>query len=152
VLVMVGVRLDGTKELVAIRDGYRESKESWADLLRDLKRRGMPAPGHCCVSAKRTRPMPLGEGWDGVRTERVDLLRSARIAQLTAATYRGAGARAQCNSAMASMVYRRIGLRDPDSPFSRDGGQHQVSTSARQRGYRRERCAPSVYLAVLAPK
>jgi putative transposase len=44
VLVMVGVRLDGTKELVAIRDGYRESKESWADLLRDLKRRGMRAP------------------------------------------------------------------------------------------------------------
>jgi len=44
VLVMVGVRLDGTKELVAIRDGYRESKESWADLLRDLKRRGMTAP------------------------------------------------------------------------------------------------------------
>ncbi|MGZ6557803.1 MAG: IS256 family transposase [Actinomycetota bacterium] len=43
-LVMVGVRLDGTKELVAIRDGYRESKESWADLLRDLKRRAMPAP------------------------------------------------------------------------------------------------------------
>jgi transposase-like protein len=44
VLVVVGVRLDGTKELVAIRDGYRESKESWADLLRDLKRRGMRAP------------------------------------------------------------------------------------------------------------
>jgi putative transposase len=44
VLVVVGVRLDGTKELVAIRDGYRESKESWADLLRDLKRRGMTAP------------------------------------------------------------------------------------------------------------
>ncbi|GAC1620691.1 MAG: IS256 family transposase [Candidatus Elarobacter sp.] len=44
VLVMVGVRLDGSKELVAIRDGYRESKESWSDLLRDLKRRGMTAP------------------------------------------------------------------------------------------------------------
>jgi putative transposase len=44
VLVMVGVRLDGTKELVAIRDGYRESKESWADLLRDLKHRVMTAP------------------------------------------------------------------------------------------------------------
>jgi putative transposase len=43
-LVMVGVRLDGTKELVAIRDGYRESKESWADLMRDLRRRGMRAP------------------------------------------------------------------------------------------------------------
>jgi transposase-like protein len=43
-LVIVGVRGDGTKELVAIADGYRESTESWADLLRDLKRRGMRAP------------------------------------------------------------------------------------------------------------
>jgi len=43
-LVVVGVRADGTKELVAITDGYRESAESWADLLRDLKRRGMRAP------------------------------------------------------------------------------------------------------------
>ena len=43
-LVIVGVRADGTKELVAIEDGYRESTESWADVLRDLKRRGMRAP------------------------------------------------------------------------------------------------------------
>ncbi|MGH3928020.1 MAG: IS256 family transposase, partial [Pseudonocardiaceae bacterium] len=44
VLVIVGVRTDGTKELVAIADGYRESTESWSELLRDLKRRGMCAP------------------------------------------------------------------------------------------------------------
>jgi putative transposase len=43
-LVIVGVRVDGTKELVAITDGYRESIESWAELLRDLRRRGMRAP------------------------------------------------------------------------------------------------------------
>ena len=43
-LVMVGVRADGTKELVAITDGHRESTDSWADVLRDLKRRGMRAP------------------------------------------------------------------------------------------------------------
>jgi putative transposase len=43
-LVMVGVRLDGTKELVALSDGYRESTESWAELLRDLKGRGMRPP------------------------------------------------------------------------------------------------------------
>ena len=43
-LVIVGVRADGTKELVAIADGYRESTESWADLLRDLKHRGLRAP------------------------------------------------------------------------------------------------------------
>ena len=44
VLVMVGVRPDGTKELVAVHDGYRESTDSWAELLRDCKRRGMRAP------------------------------------------------------------------------------------------------------------
>ncbi|MEU7891215.1 IS256 family transposase [Microbispora bryophytorum] len=43
-LVMIGVRADGRKELVALTDGYRESAESWADLLRDAKRRGMRAP------------------------------------------------------------------------------------------------------------
>ena len=44
VLVIVGVRADGTKELVSITDGHRESTESWAEVLRDLKRRGMKAP------------------------------------------------------------------------------------------------------------
>jgi transposase-like protein len=43
-LVMIGVRADGRKELIALADGYRESAESWADLLRDAARRGMRAP------------------------------------------------------------------------------------------------------------
>ena len=43
-LVLVGVRPDGTKELVAVTDGYREDEQSWLDLLRDLKGRGMTAP------------------------------------------------------------------------------------------------------------
>jgi len=43
-LVMVGARLDGKKELVAIAEGYRESTESWACLLRYLKKRGMRTP------------------------------------------------------------------------------------------------------------
>lgn len=43
-LVLIGVRADGHKELVAVSDGYRESTESWSELLRDLKRRGMRAP------------------------------------------------------------------------------------------------------------
>ncbi|SDJ03898.1 Transposase, Mutator family [Nonomuraea jiangxiensis] len=42
---MIGVRADGTKELVAMADGYRESSESWASLLRDCARRGMRAVG-----------------------------------------------------------------------------------------------------------
>jgi transposase-like protein len=43
-LVMIGVRADGRKELIALAGGYRESAESWADLLRDCARRGMRAP------------------------------------------------------------------------------------------------------------
>jgi transposase-like protein len=43
-LVMIGVRPDGTKELIAVEDGYRESAESWKTVLRDLRRRGMRPP------------------------------------------------------------------------------------------------------------
>ncbi|CAL9661144.1 IS256 family transposase ISGpo1 [Streptomyces sp. enrichment culture] len=45
VLVLVGVRADGSRELIALKDGYRESGESWADLPRDCARRGMRTPG-----------------------------------------------------------------------------------------------------------
>jgi transposase-like protein len=44
VLVLLGVRADGRKELIALDSGYRESSESWANLLRDAARRGMRAP------------------------------------------------------------------------------------------------------------
>ena len=43
-LVIIGVLADGTKEVIALEDGYRESTESWASLLRDLKKRGLRAP------------------------------------------------------------------------------------------------------------
>src|SRR5881409_1904453 len=43
-LVMIGVRPDGTKELITVEDGYRESAESWKTVLRELTRRGMRAP------------------------------------------------------------------------------------------------------------
>jgi transposase-like protein len=43
-LVVIGVREDGVKELLAVEDGYRESTESWAGVMRDLKRRGLNEP------------------------------------------------------------------------------------------------------------
>jgi transposase-like protein len=43
-LVVIGVREDGCKELLAVEDGYRESADSWAVVLRDLAARGMNAP------------------------------------------------------------------------------------------------------------
>ncbi len=43
-LVVIGVREDGTKELLCVEDGYRESSESWACVMRDLKQRGTSEP------------------------------------------------------------------------------------------------------------
>jgi putative transposase len=44
-LVVIGVREeDGAKELLAVEDGYRESTESWAGVMRDLKARGVNEP------------------------------------------------------------------------------------------------------------
>jgi putative transposase len=49
-LVIVGTLQDGTKELVAIWDGERESKLSWQEVLRDLKRRGLSDAPELCVA------------------------------------------------------------------------------------------------------
>jgi putative transposase len=43
-LVVIGVREDGTKELLAVEDGYRESTDSWAAVMRDLRDRGLNQP------------------------------------------------------------------------------------------------------------
>jgi len=40
-LVIIGVKPDGTKERVAIGDGFRESKDAWCALFLDLKARGL---------------------------------------------------------------------------------------------------------------
>ena len=76
-LVLIGVRADGRKELVALTDGYREATESWADLLRDAKRRGMRAPvlgigdgalGFWAAHARRYRtPANKGAGFTRLR-------------------------------------------------------------------------------------
>ena len=41
ILVIMGADEHGTKELVAVSDGYRESTASWRELLLDLRRRGL---------------------------------------------------------------------------------------------------------------
>jgi len=40
-LVVIGATPEGRKELVALEDGFRESTQSWRELLLDLKRRGL---------------------------------------------------------------------------------------------------------------
>ncbi len=64
VLVLLGVRLDGSKELIALAEGPRESAESWADLLRD-RRRGMHhlelvvGDGAMGLNSRKQPPRPL---------------------------------------------------------------------------------------------
>ena len=41
ILVVMGATADGHKELLAVQDGYRESEQSWSELLLDLKQRGL---------------------------------------------------------------------------------------------------------------
>ena len=48
-LVIIGATKHGTKELVAVVDGYRESEQSWLEVLNDLKRRGLAAAPRLAV-------------------------------------------------------------------------------------------------------
>jgi len=41
ILVLMGATADGTKELIAVQDGHRESEQSWSSMLLDLKSRGL---------------------------------------------------------------------------------------------------------------
>jgi transposase-like protein len=43
-LVVLGALRDGSKVVLAVESGHRESTESWSAVLRDLKQRGLPAP------------------------------------------------------------------------------------------------------------
>jgi transposase-like protein len=48
-LVLMGATPDGKKELIAVLDGYRESEQSWLELLLDLKSRGLVYPPKLAV-------------------------------------------------------------------------------------------------------
>ena len=63
ILVIMGTLEDGKKELVSILDGYRESKQAWQEMLRDLKQRGL----------KECPKLAVGDGglgfWAALREE-----------------------------------------------------------------------------------
>ncbi len=63
ILAIIGATKDGKKELLAVHDGYRESKLSWKEVLSDLKRRGL----------SRTPSLAIGDGslgfWSALEEE-----------------------------------------------------------------------------------
>jgi putative transposase len=78
-LVMIGVRPDGTKELVAVEDGYRESTDSWASVLRDLKRRGLRAPIVAVGDSALGFWAAIGHVWSETRAQRCWVHRLANV-------------------------------------------------------------------------
>ncbi|MFB7292908.1 IS256 family transposase [Actinacidiphila glaucinigra] len=79
VLVLIGVRADGSKELVALKDGYRESGESWADLLHDCARRGMRAPVLAVGDGALGFWKALAEGFPDTREQRCWVHKAANV-------------------------------------------------------------------------
>ena len=78
-LVLVGARPDGTKEVIAVEDGYRESTESWLSVLRDLKRRGMRAPMLAIADRALGFWGALREVWPGTQAETCWVHRIANV-------------------------------------------------------------------------
>lgn len=89
-LVIIGASTDGEKEFLAIESGYRESKESWAALLRDLKNRGLQwgkltvADGHLGLWAALSELYPSGDEqrcWNHKITNVLDVLPKSQRAK-----------------------------------------------------------------------
>src|SRR4051794_3215337 len=90
-LVLVGVRADGTKELITLTDGYRESAGSWADLLRDAARRGMRAPVLAVGDGALGFWAALGEVFPATRAQRCWFHKTGNVlAALPKSAHRGA--------------------------------------------------------------
>ncbi len=78
-MVIIGVRADGSKEIVAVEDGYRESTESWAEVLRDLRDRGMRAPELAVGDGALGLWAALGQVWPSTRHQRCWVHKTARV-------------------------------------------------------------------------
>jgi putative transposase len=92
-LVVVGVRADGTKELVAVADGERQSTDSWSEVLRDLRRRGMQAPVVAVGDGALGLWAALRDVFAATRHQRDWVHKAANVlAGLPAAVQAGAGA------------------------------------------------------------
>ncbi len=70
VLVVIGVDASGTKHFLALEEGYRESKESWLEVLRSLHKRGMNAPALAVADGALGFWAALPEVWAQTKAQR----------------------------------------------------------------------------------
>jgi transposase-like protein len=78
-LAVIGVREDGEKELIAVEDGYRESADSWAAVLRDLRDRGMNEPKLVTGDGALGAWAALREVFPGAREQRCWVHKTANV-------------------------------------------------------------------------
>lgn len=69
-LVVIGVRADGQKVLLAIKSMGGESSETWRSVLDDLVRRGLPQPQFLIVDGAPGLDKAIAAVWDGVPVQR----------------------------------------------------------------------------------
>jgi transposase-like protein len=80
ILVLIGATADGDKELLAVYDGYRESKASWKEVLRDLKKRGLKrAPLLATGDGALGFWSAMEEEWPTTRAQRCWVHKTANI-------------------------------------------------------------------------
>jgi transposase-like protein len=118
-LVLIGARPDGTKELIAVEDGYRESTESWAALLRDLKRRGMRAPVVAVGDGALGFWAALRDVWPETREQRCWVHRIANVLDKLPKRLQ-----AKAKQALHEILYAetREGAREGIERFAQDYG------------------------------
>ncbi len=125
-LVIVGVRPDGRKELVAVADGHREDTESWLDLLRDLRMRGMAAPELAVGDGALGFWAALRQVWPTTREQRCWV---HRIANTLAALPKRTHPEAKDALAKIYTAQTRTAAIDAANTFAIDFAAHPKATA-----------------------
>jgi putative transposase len=115
-LVVVGAMADGTKEVLAVRPGYRESTESWKSLFADLVARGLDTPKVVVADGAAGAWAAAGAVWPQAREQRCWNHKLVNVIDQLPRKLR-AGAHARCGREVARRV--RQGL--PPHPTARRG-------------------------------
>jgi putative transposase len=80
ILVLMGATADGKKELIAIADGYRESEQSWKELLLDVKARGLEVePSLAIGDGALGFWKAIGQVWPSTKAQRCWVHKTANV-------------------------------------------------------------------------
>ena len=101
-LVVMGAMRDGTKEVLAVTSGYRESTDSWAEVFRNLKARGLGAPKLLMADGNRAIWGAARQVWPEVAEQRCWKAQDAQCLGPAAEERAGGGQTAAAGSGLRS--------------------------------------------------